>query len=151
MSIHLQEFERLLYDPQFWDGDIFMTTEELAPLLDADDWVALSSSWDEKSEQFKENFYVSLGNTTHPGLVDLALGLLNGSNPDRVAEGLAVLGSAAPGVGRHILDSGIETLAKVWREQPNKRLFIQQMLWAQGKSGELRRLLSLERWSEPTT
>ena len=61
MSIYLQEIERLLNAPHFWDDDLFMTTEELARLLDADDWAALSSSWNKKSEQFREAFHVSLG------------------------------------------------------------------------------------------
>ncbi len=146
MSVYLDEFNRLLATPEFWEYDILQDAEEVAARLDADDWASIIDSWNQKAEQDKEKFFASLGDVMHPSVVRFAFSLLSTSNADQISEGMAILSFASPKIGQYISSSDMETLAAVWRENPNYRVGIQQSLWSQCKSGELRHLLSLGQW-----
>lgn len=148
MSIQFDEFNDLLADEQFWENDVFQIAEEVAVRLDADDWANIVVSWNQRTEQDKENFFAALGDVVHPSLVGFAFTLLSASNTDEISEGLTLLSFASPKIGQYISGNDMEILAAVWRENPNYRAGMQQTLWSKGKSGELRRLLSLERWSD---
>jgi hypothetical protein len=148
VSIYLDEFNGLLADERFWENDVFQNAEGVATRLDADDWTSIIASWNQKTEQDRENLFATLGDVTHPSLVRFAFTLLNAPDADKISEGLAILSFASPKIGQYISGSDMETLAAVWRENPNYRIGLQQTLWSKGKSGELRRLLSLERWSD---
>lgn len=150
MSDRFQEFERLLATPDFWDADVFVQTEELAPTFDNQDWNTICSCWHERDADYKERFLVSITAVTHLGLVELALDLLSASEPTKVDEGLSLLTNSSAQVGQHISAKHLEILARIWYTYPEWRLRIQQMLWSKGKSGQLRRLLGLERWSDIT-
>ena len=142
MSVYLDDFNRLLSTPKFWEDDILQDAEEAAARLDADDWASIIVSWNQKTEQDKENLFATLGDVVHPSLVKFAFILLSASDADKISEGLAILSFASPKLGHCISSSDIETIAAIWRENPNHRIGIQQMLWSKGKAWELRRLLS---------
>ena len=147
MSSHFQEFEELIAEPMFLEDDTFLRTQELTPLFDTQDWKTIRSSWQDKDEEYQSRLVFSLWNINHPEAIALAFDLFSTLNPANVSKGLSLLRSSRP-ASRYITEPQLEILAQVWQANPAQRDQIQQTLWAIGRSGQLRRLLGFDRWSD---
>lgn len=135
-------------DPDFWEGDLFMQTEEIVSLLDAQDWNTIRLSWQARDEEYKQRFWLSIGEAPSSVLAEWAFDLLGTLELGKIEDGLSLLAHSGTQRGVYIGGKEIEVIANVWQANPLMRADIQHILWSMGKSGQLRRFLGFERWSD---
>ena len=144
-----KKLDNALSDPQYWQGDLFMEAQEIISHFDTSDWLELLSRWEEKPPQWIENLLVAISGGETKYAVQLAFAMLSKGGDKHLRNGLNILHSLdGPELGEELGEPQLQELAVLWRSQPEHQEKIKLVAWGAGKSGILRQLIGIERWTE---
>lgn len=147
MSDALSELDEMLSDPGYWDAEHFLMFDEVVPRLTDQDVVEPFRMRQHRSAEWWENLHHAVPSMTQTRLSRIVFDGLDSDDPAEVAEGFALF-LATTWQGAWINDPELDTVERLWRARPEWRAAIQQTLWKAGKSGQLRRRLGFQTWSD---
>lgn len=148
MSQVLEELVQLLSAPDFWESEGIIALDRIVPQLNDQEAAEFFHMGQDRSPEWQEKFRCAWSLVAvPPRVVRRILDLLNADDPALSSEGFDwFMSSGIPAT--QINEPELNSLARLWRAHPEWRERIQMTLWRMGKSGQLRRLLGFERWSD---